>query len=223
MTIEVLRTIEVPEGTTVAAYTVRRLGPQPVVLCEYNETRRMWNAVEVISIAAADEAEHRAAVVRAAESWTVGDELYDADKTLVGVVYSVGETVPALNAFGPAQTSLVLSNATGVLADAPCFRKVINTTGAHAYELAPGGERWTVRLTTAEELTQFMAKLAFAMVTDVLSAAQVSKSVAEIQAIVVGLLQSDKGIDTYITEQFEQLERDRRQGRAVSLAVIPSL
>lgn len=214
-----------PELTTVARYTLSRLGDIPVFYVHLAETVRSIEEAQVISASESEEGAGFDTLV--IEDWAgrddlEGRELLDDERAVLGVISSAVTSPEEVdeegNVIAPARLTLVLDTP---LAEDPTGMTVAvqraNPLGMPVHEMARGGREWELMLTAAHpeaaaRMAQMLGNIMFQLVKHSFIEDGVEKTDAEIWAIVQALVDKGLNIDTFISRECEALELERRSG-----------
>ena len=203
---------EVPQHTTVGAYTVQRLGVAPSFSVTMVETvDDLWSATVTEMVPCGTPGEYAGVRVPMSDfSGLVGQPVLLADSTEVGVVASV--------AMAPSQLLFSTPVTTDYTGQTLHVQR-LNAFGIPAHRAARQGVNRTLSLSSANadqftRMQQLMGAAHVNAVLVVLAALGISKTPAEVQAAVAS---ASDNLESILATQFEQLELERRAGTFVGL------
>lgn len=214
-----------PELTTVAVYTLHRLNDLPGFHVHFAETVRSFE--QAVVDAASESVPGAGFDTVSVSTWAnrtdlIGRELFDENKVLLATVTDAVTTTEQVdeegNVVAPAYVTLTLdtpldADPTGTIV--MLHRK--NPFGMPVHEVARGGRMWEIVLEagTAEcnaRMEQMLGTVMFSALKNGFEEAGVTKTDAEIWAIVQALAAKGVNIETLISRECEALELERRQG-----------
>lgn len=205
---------DLPERTTFAGFHLNRLGQHQVVIAEYQETRDDWLVGPVVATLPDTEPDVTLRDTVQVATCQYVPSLVGADVTRTDTSVVVG----TVSAHDTTLGTLTFAAAPGVdLTGVELKVQARNDFGVPVQRVAQDGRAWTLTLYSGEptqyaRLVQMQMEIFIDAVTAGLTALGVSKTAAEIQTAVVGLLQSGVNVESMIATAFERLEQDRQAG-----------
>lgn len=210
MALATVRSVETPDATLLSSYTIERMGLYPRVLLNYTEVVNILEPGVEVTAAQDLDADEKYEVLTVpawqGRSDLVGRVLLAADETALGTIV----------AFEPIPSNLTLD--TGLVANpvgsTVCLQQ-LSSTGSLGYAPAPRGVRWEIILDMKstdvfQYLSQRLGGAYFAAVKAALGKLELVASDEQVLAAISALAQEGLNIDSFIAQQGDAVELDRR-------------
>ena len=212
MSIPVLRSKE-PVSNTLHSFTLFRLGPRPVLHMRFVETDWVYEPAALITAAeqlASGKWNHLVIPTWSTRTDYIGRSVVLADKhdVVIGKIASINTDTGVVHL-----TAGVDNDLTGVTVTV----RTVNSLGQNALDQIQGGRDWTLALDSGnpahfQRMQTIMVRPNVMFAIQVLDALGISRTPAEVQAAVEELARQGMTVEILLTQEFEQLEMDRRAG-----------